>query len=176
MQNLSEKQRLEQLIRVNQAGEYGAKRIYRGQLAVLGKTDMAPILQHMEAQEQEHLDTFNKLIVEHRVRPTVLNPLWHVAGFALGAGTALLGKKAAMACTIAVEEVIEEHYAEQISDLEKNDPTSPLIPTLKKFRAEEMEHKDTAEAEEGKKAPFYPLLRQVIRTGSKTAIFLAKRV
>ena len=88
MQNLSEKQRLQQLIRVNQAGEYGAKRIYRGQLAVLGKTDVAPTLQHMEAQEQEHLDAFNKLIVEHGVRPTALNPLWHVAGFALGAGTA----------------------------------------------------------------------------------------
>jgi ubiquinone biosynthesis monooxygenase Coq7 len=176
MQNLSEKQRLEQLIRVNQAGEYGAKRIYQGQLAVLGNTDVAPTLKHMELQEKAHLEVFNKLIVEHSVRPTALHPLWHVAGFALGAGTALLGKRAAMACTIAVEEVIEEHYAEQISDLEKNDPTSPLIPTLQKFRAEELEHKDTAEAQEGKKAPFYPLLRQGIRVGSKMAIFLAKRV
>lgn len=113
---------LSRIIRVDQAGELGADRIYAGQIAVLGNTPVGPIIQEMKEQEQEHLETFNKLIVEKRVRPTALLPLWNIAGFALGAGTALLGKEGAMACTVAVESVIGEHYNSQIRDLMEDDP------------------------------------------------------
>ena len=112
-----DREQLARMIRVDHAGEYGAKRIYEGQLAVLKRTPAAKIIRHMKDQEQEHLDAFERLIVERRVRPTVLHPIWHVAGFALGAATALLGQRAAMACTVAVEEVIDEHYAEQAEQL-----------------------------------------------------------
>jgi ubiquinone biosynthesis monooxygenase Coq7 len=108
---------LEEMIRVNHAGEYGAVRIYQGQLAVLGKTASAPLIQEMALQEQEHLQEFERQLVARRIRPTLLTPLWHVAGFALGAATALLGEKAAMACTVAVEEVINDHYLEQKEQL-----------------------------------------------------------
>ena len=114
----SKAEMIKRMIRVDQAGEYGAVRIYEGQLSVLGKSASAPALEHMAEQERRHLDAFNKLIPERRVRPTALLPLWHVAGFALGAGTALLGEKAAHACTVAVEEVIDEHYAGQIARLD----------------------------------------------------------
>src|SRR5258708_5872603 len=99
---------IRRMIRVNHAGEYGAQRIYAGQLAVLGKSSCAPVLESMARQEQAHLDTFSDWMVKRRVRPTLLMPLWHVAGYALGAATALLGEKAAMACTVAVESVIDE--------------------------------------------------------------------
>ncbi|MYJ72909.1 MAG: demethoxyubiquinone hydroxylase family protein, partial [Rhodospirillaceae bacterium] len=105
------------MIRVNQAGEYGAARIYAGQLAVLGDGEDGPVLREMAEQEQKHLDTFNRMIAERQVRPTVMTPVWHVAGFALGAATALMGREAAMACTVAVEEVIDEHYADQAARL-----------------------------------------------------------
>ena len=108
---------IDRMIRVNQAGEYGAKRIYEGQLSILGDTTDGPVLQEMKEHEQVHLDAFNKLMIDKRVRPTALFPIWHIAGFALGAGTARLGKNAAMACTVAVEEVIEEHYEKQIASL-----------------------------------------------------------
>ena len=126
---------VEQIIRVDHAGEYGAKRIYDGQLAVLEKDEVAPIIREMAKAEQKHLQTFDKLIVERRVRPTVLSPLWNVAGFALGAGSALLGARAAMACTAAVEEVIEEHYKEQSEKL--GDDEIGLRVTLEEFGAEE---------------------------------------
>ena len=111
------------MIRVDHAGEYGAVRIYAGQLAVLGaaKTKAADAIRHMAEQEREHLKRFDALIIERRVRPTVLQPVWQVAGFALGAATALMGEKAAMACTEAVEEVIDRHYAEQIEKLNTAD-------------------------------------------------------
>ena len=105
------------MIRVDHAGEYGAKRIYDGQLAVLGRSGAAPAIREMAEAEQAHLDTFDTLLVERRVRPTALAPVWHVAGFALGAASALLGERAAMACTVAVEEVIEEHYVDQAEKL-----------------------------------------------------------
>ena len=104
---------LARALRVDQAGEFGAKRIYAGQIAVLGETEDGPLLREMAATEDRHLDRFNAMLAERRLRPTALSPLWHVAGFALGAGTALLGREAAMACTVAVEEVIEEHYQGQ---------------------------------------------------------------
>ncbi|MGE5514344.1 MAG: demethoxyubiquinone hydroxylase family protein [Bacteroidota bacterium] len=171
---LSPEQRVARFLRVDQAGELGAVRIYQGQRAVLGKGRHGPILAHMAQQEQHHLDTFNKLIAERRVRPTVLSPLWHVAGFALGAGTALLGERAAMACTVAVEEAIDEHYADQAAALGEDE--AALKTTIEQFRAEELEHRDIGLANGAEQAPAYPLLSTAIKTGCKLAIWLSERV
>ena len=114
----SKAEMVERMIRVDHAGEYGAVRIYEGQMAVLGETKSGPVIKHMAEQEEVHLATFNDLVADRRVRPTALLPLWHLAGFALGAGTALMGEKAAHACTVAVEEAIDEHYAAQIEALD----------------------------------------------------------
>lgn len=165
---------LEQAIRVNQAGEYGAKRIYEGQLAVLGKGPNGDTLRHMAEQEQEHLDAFNHLMTERRVRPTLLQPLWHVAGFALGAGTALMGEKAAMACTVAVESVISDHYQEQIDAL--GDDEAQLRETITRFREEEIEHHDIGLENGAEDAPAYPVLCEAIKAGCRAAIWLAKRI
>ena len=167
-------QALERMIRVHHAGEYGAVRIYEGQLAVLGKTAKAPVIEHMAEQEREHLSTFNKLVADHRVRPTAMLPLWHVAGFALGAGTALLGERAAMACTVAVEEVIDEHYAGQIAKL--GDEDKNLRDTFEKFRLEEVEHRDTGLEHEAEKTPGYEALTGLVKAGSRFAIWLSERV
>jgi ubiquinone biosynthesis monooxygenase Coq7 len=167
-------QQIARFLRVNQAGELGAVRIYQGQRAVLGKGRHGPLLAHMTAQEQHHLDTFNTLIAQRGVRPTALSPLWHLAGFALGAGTALLGERAAMACTVAVEEAIDEHYAEQAAALGEDE--APLKATIEQFRAEELEHRDIGLANEAEKAPAYPLLSTAIKTGCKLAIWLSERV
>ncbi|MGF1607819.1 MAG: demethoxyubiquinone hydroxylase family protein [Kiloniellales bacterium] len=165
---------VERTIRVDHAGEYGARRIYEGQLAVLGRGRSAPTLLHMHAQELRHLQTFEKLMVERRVRPTLLQPLWHVAGFALGAGTALLGEKAAMACTVAVEEVINEHYARQAEKFGPDE--APLQETIEEFRREELEHRDTALAAGAEQAPAYGLLSGAIKAGSRLAIWLSERI
>jgi ubiquinone biosynthesis monooxygenase Coq7 len=162
------------MIRVDHAGEYGAVRIYEGQLAVLGRSANGDTLRHMLHQEQEHLDAFNKLIVERRVRPTLLTPLWHAAGFALGAGTALLGEKAAMACTEAVEEVIDEHYAAQADALGEDE--NGLRSSIEKFRAEEVEHRDIAREKGAAEAPGYELLTAAVKTGSRLAIWLSTRI
>jgi len=167
-------QAIERMLRVDHAGEYGAVRIYEGQLAVLRKTDKAPVIEHMAEQEREHLSTFDRLVADNRVRPTAMLPLWHIAGFALGAGTALLGERAAMACTVAVEEVIDEHYADQIAKL--GDEDSDLRDTFEKFRQEEVEHRDTGLQHEAEKAPGYEVLTGLIRTGSRFAIWLSERV
>ncbi len=161
-------------IRVDHAGEYGAKRIYEGQLAVLGRTKYGPILEHMKAQEQVHLDTFKGLIATRRVRPTALLPIWHVAGFALGAATALLGHRAAMACTVAVEEAIDEHYRAQAETL--GDDEAPLRANIEKFRAEELEHRDIGLENEAELAPAYKLLSAAIKAGCKVAIKVSERV
>lgn len=108
---------VDEFLRVDHAGELGADRIYAGQMAVLGRTAVGPTIQHMWDQEREHRREFEHLIGTYRVRPTIMTPLWHVAGFALGAGSALLGEKAAMACTVAVETVIVEHYNDQLRQL-----------------------------------------------------------
>lgn len=168
------KEILARMIRVNQAGEYGAVRIYQGQLAVLGRRACAPILKKMTAQEEEHLKTFDRMVVERRVRPTLLQPLWHVMGFALGAGTALLGEKAAMACTVAVEEVIEEHYAEQAETLGTDEPD--LRETIERYREEEIEHRDIGLANGATQHPAYPVLSTAIKTGSRIAIWLSTRL
>jgi ubiquinone biosynthesis monooxygenase Coq7 len=172
--DLSQSDLVERFIRVNHAGEFGAKRIYEGQLAVLKNTKDAAVIEHMKDQELHHLETFEKLIVERKVRPTVLHPLWNVAGFALGVGTALLGPKAAMACTVAVEEVIDEHYADQAAQLTEDE--GELRETINRFRDEELEHRDTAIDLGGETTPGYPVLRRTIRAGSKLAIWLSERL
>lgn len=161
-------------IRVDHAGEYGAKRIYEGQLAVLGRTRHGPILEHMKAQEQVHLDTFSRLIAKRRVRPTALLPLWHVAGFALGAATALLGHRAAMACTVAVEEAIDEHYRAQEEALGEDE--AELKAHIARFRAEELEHRDIGLEHEAEQAPAYRLLSAAIKAGCRVAIKVSERV
>ena len=165
---------LERTIRVDHAGEYGAKRIYEGQLAVLGRTKYGPLIEHMKAQEQVHLDTFSRLIGERRVRPTALLPFWHVAGFALGAATALLGHRGAMACTVAVEEAIDEHYRAQEDLL--GDDEATLRADIARFRAEELEHRDTGLEHEAEQAPAYRLLSAAIKTSCKIAIKISERV
>ncbi|HEY8287818.1 MAG TPA: demethoxyubiquinone hydroxylase family protein [Acetobacteraceae bacterium] len=165
---------IERMIRVDHAGEYGAARIYAGQLAVLGRSGKADLLRHMQAQEQQHLDTFNTLIADRRVRPTALLPFWHLAGFALGAVTAALGEKAAMACTVAVEESIDAHYAGQIDKL--GEAEGKLRGTLEKFRAEELEHRDIGLAHGAEQAPGYRFLSAMIRAGCRTAIAMSERL
>jgi ubiquinone biosynthesis monooxygenase Coq7 len=165
---------VERAIRVDHAGEYGAKRIYQGQLAVLGRSKYGPMIEHMQAQEQVHLDTFSRLIGTRRVRPTALLPIWHVAGFALGAATALLGHRGAMACTVAVEEAIDEHYRAQEEALGEDE--AELKAHIEKFRAEELEHRDIGLENEAEQAPAYRLLSAAIKAGCKVAIRLSERV
>jgi ubiquinone biosynthesis monooxygenase Coq7 len=162
------------MVRVDHAGEYGATRIYAGQLAVLRNGDKADLVRHMQAQEEAHLATFNGLIARRRVRPTALLPFWHLAGFALGAVTAAMGEKAAMACTVAVEEAIDEHYSAQVAELGDREPA--LRETIERFRAEELEHRDIGLAHGAEEAPGYRLLSAAIKTGCKVAIRLSERV
>jgi ubiquinone biosynthesis monooxygenase Coq7 len=160
-------------LRVDHAGEVGARRIYEGQLAVLGAHPVAEEIRHMRDQEQEHLDTFSSLLNDYEVRPSLLSPLWNGAGFMLGAVTAAMGPKAAMACTIAVEEVIGTHYDWQAKSLENEDD---LVETLERFRDEELEHRDIAKDHDGEDAIGYPIMRRVIQAGCRVAIKLAERV
>ncbi|MFM2098481.1 MAG: hypothetical protein RLZZ366_20 [Pseudomonadota bacterium] len=163
------------MIRVDQAGEYGAARIYAGQLAVMGaRHPAARAIRHMASQEQRHLDAFNRLVAERGVRPTLLQPFWHVAGFALGAVTAAIGPEAAMACTAAIETEIDLHYGEQREQLGDSDPE--LSGKIAEFQAEELEHKATALDMGAENAPGYPLLSAAIRFGCRTAIALSKRL
>jgi len=164
---------VERMIRVDHAGEYGAARIYEGQLAVLGRAPVAPVIRHMAEQEQRHLDAFGRMVVARRVRPTALSPLWHVAGWALGAATALLGEHAAMACTEAVEEVIDAHYRDQIEALGDSEPV--LAQSLAEFRANELEHRDIALSHGAADAPAHALLTASIKAGARLAIFLSSR-
>ena len=166
--------RVARIVRVDHAGEYGAVRIYAGQLAVLGRRDNASVLRHMAAQEQAHLEVFARLIAERRVRPTALLPLWHLAGFALGAATAAMGERAAMACTAAVEEAIDTHYARQAAGL--GDDEAGLRDTIERFRQDELEHRATALAHEAEQAPAYRLLSAVIKAGCRAAIALSERL
>lgn len=167
-------QRLAQIIRVDHAGEYGAKRIYQGQLAVLGNKPVAPTLRHMAEQEQEHLSFFEDQLVKHRVRPSLLFPLWHVGGYAMGAACALLGEKAAMACTVAVETVIDEHYEEQLQDPVTQE--AGLSEPIEKFQAEELEHKQTGLDHGAEQATAYPLLSAFVTGVTKLAVETAKRI
>jgi ubiquinone biosynthesis monooxygenase Coq7 len=172
--DLTHTQMIDRIVRVDHAGEFGARRIYEGQLAVLKNHPDAAVIRHMHEQELVHLRTFEKLMVERRVRPTALHPLWNLAGFALGAATAMLGAKAAMACTVAVEEVIDEHYRQQHEQLGENE--ADLKNTIEKFRAEEVEHRDIGLQRGAEEATAYPLLTTAIKAGSRLAIWLAERI
>jgi len=171
-------QRAARMIRVDHAGETGAARIYAGQLAVLrarpGTAHSVDLIEKMAAQEVAHLRAFDRLIAARRVRPTALLPVWNVAGFALGAVTALMGEKAAMACTAAVEQVIDEHYAAQTAELAQSDPE--LSDLIEEFRQDEVHHRETALAEGAEQTPGYGLLSAVIRAGCRTAIKVAERI
>jgi len=162
------------MIRVDHAGEYGARRIYDGQLAVLGRSGVAPVIREMAEAEQAHLDAFDDLLVERRVRPTALSPVWHVAGYALGAASALLGERAAMACTVAVEEVIEQHYEKQAERLGEDE--AALRQTLEEFGAEEARHRETGVAHGAEQAPGYEALSTVVKRGTRLAIWLSERI
>lgn len=163
------------MIRVDQAGEYGATRIYAGQLAMLGdRHPAARSIAHMAEQERRHLDAFDRLMAERGVRPTALQPFWNVAGFALGAVTAAIGPEAAMACTVAVETEIDAHYREQLAELGESDPS--LSDMIEEFRLEEVEHKEAALAAGAEQAPAYPLMSAAIRLGCRAAIALSKRI
>ena len=165
---------VERMIRVDHAGEFGAARIYEGQLAVLGKHPVGDTIRHMAEQEEKHLAAFNELIAERRVRPTLLSPVWHVAGFALGAATAAMGEKAAMACTVAVEDVIQDHYAAQSAKL--GDDEAELRGLIDEFRAEEIEHKETGLAHDAEETPGYRVMSEFIKTGTRAAIWLSTRI
>lgn len=162
------------MIRVDHAGEFGAARIYDGQLAVLGESSAASAIREMAAKEKSHLETFEKLLAERRVRPTLLFPLWDFTGFALGAGSALLGSRAAMACTVAVEEVIQEHYAHQAERL--GDDEAELKELIETFRADEIAHKETALDHGAEQAPAYQVLSSAVRAGARLAIWLSTRL
>lgn len=168
------------MIRVDHAGEYGAVAIYKGQLAVFdrlaGKREIAKDIQHMADGEAEHLEAFDALVAKHKVRPTALAPIWNAAGFALGAATALIGEKAAHACTEAVESVIEEHYQSQIDELDATGEAPELKAKFTKFREDELEHKHTAEEGGAKEAAGYPILSRAIKMGCRAAIKISKRV
>jgi len=170
--------RMAEILRVDHAGEMAAVAIYRGQRAVLGGAAgherIAGQLAEMEAQEAVHLARFDRLLTEKRVRPTALAPVWRAAAFALGAGTALLGDKAAHACTEAVETVIEEHYAHQIAELSAREPD--LAAELSAFRDEELAHRDLAVEEGAKAAPAYGLLSAVIGAGCRAAIRISEKL
>jgi len=163
------------MIRVDQAGEYGATRIYAGQLAVLGDSHPASrTISRMAMQEKRHLDHFDQLMTDRGIRPTVLQPFWNVAGHALGAVTALMSPSAAMACTAAVETEIDKHYADQIRQLGNDDPD--LSATIAEFQAEELEHRETAIAYGAENSFGYPILSAFIRGGCRAAISLSKRI
>ncbi|HEV8406383.1 MAG TPA: demethoxyubiquinone hydroxylase family protein [Sphingomicrobium sp.] len=163
------------MLRVDQAGEYGATRIYAGQLAVLRPNCAeAKLIARMAAQEQRHLQRFDRLVAERRVRPTALQPLWNFAGFALGAATALMSEKAALACTDAIETEIDRHYSRQLDELGDTDPE--LSGNIAEFRIEELEHRDTAREAGATGAFGYPVLTAAIRAGCRVAIELSKRI
>ncbi len=165
----------DEMIRVDQAGEFGAARIYAGQLAVLGdRHPAARAIRMMASQEARHLERFNAMMAERRVRPTLLQPVWNVAGFALGAVTAAIGPEAAMACTVAIETEIDRHYGEQREALGTSDPE--LSGAIAEFQAEELEHKATALAAGAERAPAYPLMSAAIRFGCRVAIAASKRI
>ena len=163
----------ESMIRVDHAGEFGAIQIYKGQKFILKRRETQKVLGEMLSQEEAHFAYFDEKIKKDQIRPTFFIPLWRCMGFGMGAVSALLGRRAAMACTAAVEEVIEEHYAEQIESLEEG---SDLQNKIKEFRDDEIQHKELGIEKHAKAAPFYPLLRNVIRSGTKLAIFLSKKI
>lgn len=167
---------IDKMLRVDHAGEIGARQIYAGQLAVFRGTPVGSVISEMADQEKKHLDAFDRLVVERRVRPTAMLPIWNVAGYALGLGTALIGKEAAMACTVAVEEVIAEHYNDQVRTLLDWEEEEELRALFREFRDDELEHKDTGIEHDAEQAPFYKAMSNVIKVGCRTAIAITERV
>jgi len=173
----------DEILRVDHAGEFGADRIYAGQMSILGNSDVGHLIQEMWDQEKEHVAKF-ELLPKYRVRPTALIPLWDAAGYVIGIGTALMGKEAAMACTVAVEKTISAHYSDQLRQLledASNYPEDPekhreLLDTIKKFRDDEIEHHDIGLANDAKLAPAYQLMSFVIENGCKVAIKLSEKI
>lgn len=178
----SSKAIVDRIIRVDHAGELAADRIYAGQMSVLGKTSLGPQIQHMWDQEKGHLAAFEKMISKRRVRPSILFPLWNVAGFVLGTGSALLGREAAMACTVAVESVITDHYNSQLRTLVilpeyDSDPSlQELARNISKIRDEEMEHHAAGLENDAELAPAYALLSGTVKAGCRAAVWVAERV
>ncbi len=166
--------RIGAMLRVDQAGEFGATRIYAGQLAVLGEGRSREVVEEMAALEAEHLERFNRILVARGVRPTALTPLWRAAGFLLGAGTALLSERHAMLCTAAVETEIERHYGRQAERL--GDDEASLKETIEAFRADEVQHRETALRHEAERALGHRPLGRAIRAGTRLAIWLSERV
>ena len=168
---------LHRMIRVDQAGEFGATRIYKGQLAVMGdRGPQSAEIRHMAEQEEVHRARFDEVMAKRGVRPTALHPFWSAAGYALGAGTALLGPQAAMACTAAVETEIDKHYSDQLDRLAETGAEPELAEMIEEFREEEREHRDAALAHGAEKAPAYPLLSGAIRLGCRIAIKVSERI
>jgi ubiquinone biosynthesis monooxygenase Coq7 len=165
---------IDRYLRVDHAGERAAQQIYKGQLAIMKNHAMGPEIQHMMEQEVEHLEAFETLLNERQIRPSLLDPLWGAAGFALGVATAAMGPKAAMACTIAVEEVIGEHYQKQAENLGEDEASLKKI--VEKFRDDELEHRDIAIDHDGENAKHYDMLRAVIQRGCRTAIKVAEKI
>lgn len=175
---IARKADVDSMIRVNQAGEFGAKRIYAGQLAVMGdRTPAARSIAHMAEQEQKHLSAFDAMMAQRGVRPTIFHPFWNAAGFALGAVTAAMGPEAAMACTVAVETEIDRHYADQLEELKQGGNDEPeLASMIAEFQAEELEHKATALEQGAERALGYPVMSAIIRAGCRAAISVSKRI
>ena len=169
---------IQSIIRVNQAGEFGAKRIYEGQLSLLKHSDEHALIQEMLTQEEEHLALFTNLAVSRDVAPTKLMPLWNILGFGLGALSASLGKKAAMAATVAVEEVIDEHYQGQLNQLRsiRDDYERPLQVLIEKCHADELAHKNIAMEQKASEMPGFPIFKALLKTGVRVAILLSKRI
>lgn len=166
---------LQEMIRVNQAGEFGAKRIYEGMIAHSGPTE-TELLTEMLDQELKHLATFNDMMIKNKIRPTFLQPLWYLGGYAMGAVTAKIHPKVSHACTIAVEEVIEKHYQEQLDELEFYPEHVDLKKIVKQFRDEELEHRDTAVDQGGDNHPLSQPVKSVVKGITKAAIFLSKKI
>jgi ubiquinone biosynthesis monooxygenase Coq7 len=170
--------RLAEILRVDHAGEYAAVAIYKGQSKVFSRSaktrKLGTQMKHMQEEEQEHLDAFDALLNEHNVRPTAMAPVWNVAAYGLGVVTALMGEKAAHACTEAVETVIEQHYGAQAQELKDSDPEMSAVFT--QFREDEIAHRDFAVSEGAKDAPGYPVLSRVITAGCKAAIKISEKI
>lgn len=169
---------IERMLRVDHAGEYGAVRIYDGQLAVVRDPEARRQIEEMRAQEVEHLRNLGNLVPRRRVRPTLLLPLWDAAGFALGAATAMLGPKGAMACTVAVEEAICDHYNDQLRELHGpgHEGEDELRRLIRHNRDEEAEHRDIGLENKAEEAPFYSALSRAIKAGCGVAIWASKRL
>ncbi len=170
------KEVISEILRVNHAGELGAKRIYEGQIAFTKDQKQKKLMLHMKEQELEHLRFFENEIPKRKARPTIMTPFWEICAYGLGAATAMMGAKAAMACTEAVEEVINEHYLEQISVLENFHEETELKDKIEKFRQEELEHQRIAVENDAHEAPVYEILGGVVRGLCKIAINISKKI